>query len=213
MLMLKLQVIVGSTRPGRQADAVLRWLMSHAKAHEAFEVETLDLREWPLPFFQETIATVGDLNDPTYSDPLVKRWNNKIKEADAYVIVTPEYNHSIPAVLKNAIDTVFFSYSFRHKPVALVGYSAGVAAGARAVEHLNDIMLETEAIPVRTPTLVPFVATAFDAEGKPTNPVLNAGLSVMLDDLAWLAKALKTARTEGEPPPAAFRIRAAAAKR
>jgi NAD(P)H-dependent FMN reductase len=210
--MLKLQVIIGSTRTGRNADPVCRWFMPAARSHGAFEVEILDLREWELPFFQETIATLVNFDDPTYSDPLVKRWNNKIKEADAYVIVTPEYNHSVPAVLKNAIDTVFFSYSFRHKPVAFVAYSLGVAAGVRAVEHLNQIMIETEAVPVRTATLIPFVTNAFDTEGQPTSPALNVGLSVMLDDLAWLAKALKIARAGGAPPPAALRTRPAAAR-
>jgi NAD(P)H-dependent FMN reductase len=140
-------------------------LLLPSRAHGAFEIEILDLRDWPLPFFQETIATVGDFANPTYSDPLVKRWNDKIKEADAYLIVTPEYNHSIPALLKNAIDTVFFSYGFRQKPVAFVGYSLGFTAAARAVEHLTQIMVETEAVPVRTPTLVPLVTAAFDEKG------------------------------------------------
>ena len=71
--MLKLQVIIGTTRAGRNADPVLRWAMPIIKARDAFQVETLDLREWLLPFFQETIATVGDFANPTYSDPIVKR--------------------------------------------------------------------------------------------------------------------------------------------
>ena len=178
-------------------------LLLPSRAHGAFEIEILDLRDWPLPFFQETIATVGDFANPTYSDPLVKRWNDKIKEADAYLIVTPEYNHSIPALLKNAIDTVFFSYGFRQKPVAFVGYSLGFTAAARAVEHLTQIMVETEAVPVRTPTLVPLVTAAF----QPTSPGQTVTLNAMLDDLAWLGKALQTARSEGQLPPAALRIR------
>ncbi len=211
--MLKLQIIIGSTRSGRNADAVLRWLIPVAQSCGAFEVETLDLRDWPLPFFEETMATVGDFNNPTYSSPLVKRWNNKIKEADAYVMVTPEYNHALPGVLKNAIDTVFCSFGFRHKPVAFVAYSIGVAAGVRAAESLNQIMLETEAIPVRTQTLIPFVTSAFDAEGKASNPALDIGLTIMLDDLAWLAKALKLARVGGELLPATIRSRMATARK
>jgi NAD(P)H-dependent FMN reductase len=210
--MLKLKVIIGSTRDGRNADLVCRWCVPAIHSHGAFDSEILDLREWALPFFQETIATVGDFNDPTYSDPLVRRWNGKIREADAYVIVTPEYNHSVPAVLKNAIDSVFFSYAFRRKPVAFVGYSLGVAAGVRAIEALNQIMLETEAVPVRTQTLIPFVANAFDGLGQPTHSALSLGLNVMLDDLAWLGEALKTARAAGELPPAAMRLRARPAK-
>ena len=211
--MLKLQVIVGSTRPDRNADSVLRWAVPKITAHPAFQTEVLDLREWPLPMFQETAATVGDPRNPAYSDPAVKRWNLKVKEADAYVLVTPEYNHSVPAVLKNAIDSVFFSFGFRHKPVAFIGYSMGVAAGVRAVEHLNQIMLETEAVPVRTQTLVPTVGNAFGPEGKPLHPMLDPTLTIMLDDLAWLAKALKAARTEGEPLPPNARLRAAMAKK
>lgn len=195
--MLKLQIIIGSTREGRNADAVCRWLLPVIRSHGAFEVETMDLRDWPLPFFRETIATVGDFGNPTYSDPLVKRWNDKIGEADAYIIVTPEYNHGIPASLKNAIDSVFFSFRFRQKPVAFVGYSLGFTAAARAIEQLTLIMVETEAVPIRTPTLIPLVANAFDNEGKPVNASIVASLGVMLDDLAWLGTALKRARSEG----------------
>jgi NAD(P)H-dependent FMN reductase len=211
--MLKLQVIVGSTRGGRNADAVLRWITPVLQARTDFAVEMLDLRDWPLPFFQESPASVGNPSDPTYSDPIVKRWNAKIKEADAYLIVTPEYNHSVPAVLKNSIDSVFFSFAFRHKAVAFVGYSMGVAAGVRAVEHLNQIMLEAEASPVRTQTLIPLVAQAFDAEGKPLSPIPGVTFTVMLDDLAWQAAALKDARAKGELAPYGVRVRAALAKK
>jgi NAD(P)H-dependent FMN reductase len=207
--MLKLQVIIGSTRAGRNADPVLRWAMPVIKAHDVFQVETLDLRDWPLPFFQETIATVGDFANPTYSEPIVKRWNEKLREADAYVILSPEYNRSVPAVLKNAIDSVFFSFAFRHKPVAFISYSLGATAGARAVEHLSQIMLETDAVPVRTATLIPAIQTAFDVTGKPTVPGLDVTLDVMLQDLAWFGMALQAARSAGQPPPAAIRIRAA----
>src|SRR5580693_10653798 len=99
--MSKLLVIVGSTRPTRAADVVLPWLTEKAAAHEAFETEIVDLRDWPLPFFGEHFGTIGDINDPTYSDPLVKAWNNTVKECDAFVVITPEYNHSVPGVLKN----------------------------------------------------------------------------------------------------------------
>ena len=211
--MLKLKIIIGSTRKGRNADSVCRWFLPITRSHGAFDVEILDLRDWPLPFFQETIATVGDFANPTYSDPLVKRWNDKIKEADAYIIVTPEYNRSIPAVLKNAIDTVFFSFGFRQKPVAFVAYSLGFTAGARAVEHLTQVMVETEAVPVRTPTLIASVTNAFDEEGRSTHPAATINLPVMLDDLAWLGKALQSARSAGQLPPSAVRIRAASGRR
>src|SRR5258708_299039 len=123
--MTKLQIIVGSTRPERQADLVARWVSDRASTHEAFETEVLDLRDWPLPMFGEGMKTIGNMADPTYSDPIVKRWNQKIAEAEAFLFITPEYNHSVPAVLKNAIDSVFVSFAFRNKPAAFVAYSGG----------------------------------------------------------------------------------------
>jgi NAD(P)H-dependent FMN reductase len=206
--MLRLQIIVGSTREGRHADAVLRWLAPVAKAHSAFETEVLDLREWPLPFFQETLATIGDFRNPTYSQPLVKQWNQKIAEGDAYLFITSEYNHSVPGVLKNAIDSVFLSFAFRHKPAGFVGYSIGPAAGARAVEHLAQIGFEAEMHALRDSVLIPHIAEAFGKDGAPLNPALNAALTITLDDLAWWGNVLKPARAT-QLPPGNFRLRAA----
>ena len=153
--MSKLLVIVGSTRPGRAADLVLPWLTEKVAGHPAFDAEIVDLRDWPLPIFGEHMGTIGDFNDPTYSEPLVKAWNAKIKSADAYVILTPEYNHSIPGGLKNAIDTVWLSFGFRNKPVAFVGYSGGIAGGVRAIEHLAHVFVETESVPMRNSVVIP----------------------------------------------------------
>jgi NAD(P)H-dependent FMN reductase len=208
---MKLQVIIGSTRPTRAADRVAPWVIERASAHPAFDVEVLDLRNWPLPMFAEHFGTVGDFNDPTYSDPLVRAWNHKIREADAYLVITPEYNHSVPAVLKNAIDSVFVSFAFRNKPIIAVGYSGGISGGVRAIEHLAQIAIEAELVPLRTAVVIPQVTTGFNGEGQPVNPVTDISLRVALDDLAWWSSALKQARAGGELPPAVFRIRAAAA--
>jgi NAD(P)H-dependent FMN reductase len=210
--MLKLQIIVGSTREGRQADAVVKWLVPVAKAHGAFEVELLDLREWPLPFFQETLATVGDFKNPTYSLPIVKQWNQKIGEGDAYLFVTAEYNHSVPGVLKNALDSVFVSFGFRNKPAGMVGYSNGAAGGARAVEHLAQIGFEADMHCLRDTVLLPRVQEAFGKDGAPTDPMVAAALKVTLDDLAWWGALLKAARPT-QLVPGGFRVRAALAPR
>jgi NAD(P)H-dependent FMN reductase len=119
--MLNLKVIIGSIRSGRAADRVIPWFTAKAREHGAFDVDMLDLRDWPLPMFAETFATVGDPRNPTFSAPVVRRWNDRIAEGDAYVFVTPEYNHSVPAVLKNAIDSVFATFAFRNKPAARTG--------------------------------------------------------------------------------------------
>jgi NAD(P)H-dependent FMN reductase len=212
-MMPKLQVIVGSTRPTRAADRVVPWVLEGAQSHGGFDVEVLDLRDWPLPFFQEHMGTIGDFSDPTYSDPIVRSWNRKIAEGDAYLIVTAEYNHSVPGQLKNAIDNVFVSFALRNKPIGFVGYSGGIAAGTRAVEHLALICVEAEAVPLRNSVLIPFVTEAFDEDGKPHNPATGIALAITLDDLSWFANALGRARSEGELLPGTLRARAAAAAR
>lgn len=209
--MSKLQVILGSTRPGRAADLVAPWAIDRARRHGGFEVEVLDLRDWALPMFAETFETVGDFNDPTYSSPVVRSWNKKIAEADAYLVITPEYNHSVPAVLKNAIDSVFVSFAFRNKPMAAVGYSGGIAGGVRAIEHLAQIAVEAEMMFLRTATIFPQVFQAFAPDHEPLNPVADISLEIALDDLKWWSDVLETARAGGQLPPSAFRIQAAAA--
>ncbi len=209
--MHKLQVIVGSTRPTRAAERVFPWVVDRANRHGEFGVELLDLRDWALPFFQEHLGTIGDFADPTYSEPIVKAWNQKVAEGDAFLIITAEYNHSVPGQLKNAIDSVFVSFALRNKPVGFVGYSGGIAAGTRAVEHLALIAIEAEAVPLRNTVLIPFVADAFRDDGEPASPATDAALSITLDDLAWWSSALSRARAEGELLPASFRARAAAA--
>jgi NAD(P)H-dependent FMN reductase len=207
--MTKLLIIVGSTRPGRSADAVVPWVVRSAREHGAFAVEVADLRDWPLPHFAEHFGTIGDINDPTYSDPAIKAWNNKVKEADAFIVITPEYNHSVPGVLKNAIDTVWLSFGFRNKPVGSVGYSGGIGGAIRAIEHLAHIFVEAEAVPLRNTVVLPQVREAFGESGEPASPMPGAAMAVLLDDLAWWSAALEKARAQGELIPGSFRVRAA----
>jgi len=190
---------------------VAPWVIDRTRAHGGFDVEVLDLREWPLPIFAEHLGSIGDFNDPTYSVPIVRDWNRKIKQADAYLVITPEYNHSVPGVLKNAIDSVFVSFAFRNKPLVAVGYSGGVGAGIRAIEHLAAIAIEAEMVPLRTSVVIPQVTEAFDEAGQPVNPITEVSLRVALDDLKWWSEVLEAGRARGELPPAVFRIRAAAA--
>lgn len=208
---MRLQVIIGSTRPTRAADQVAPWITGVAAVHEAFDTEVLDLRDWRLPMFGEHLGSIGDRRDPSYSDEIVRRWNRKIAEADAYLIVTPEYNHSIPGELKNAIDSVFVSFAFRNKPMAFAGYSAGVGGGVRAIEHLVQVAAEVEAVPLRSTVVLPFVDTAFGDDGQPADPATAVSLQIALDDLAWMAAALHSARAAGELIPGKARARLAAA--
>jgi NAD(P)H-dependent FMN reductase len=208
---MKLQGIVGSTRPSRAADKVSPWVTGRAALHGAFETEVLDLRDWPLPMFGEHMGSIGDPTDPSYSDERVRAWNRKIAEADAYLLVTPEYNHSIPGELKNAIDSVFVSFAFRNKPMAMVGYSSGVGGGIRAIEHLVQVAVEVEAAPLRSTVVLPFVDRQFDEDGQPTDPTAEISMQILLDDLAWWSAALENARAAGELIPGKVRARMATA--
>lgn len=198
--MLNLKVVVGSIRPGRAADRVLPWLLGRARADERFAVDVLDLRDWALPMFAETLHSVGDPADPTYSSPAVRRWNRTIADGDAFLFVTPEYNHSIPGALKNGLDSVFLSRAFRKKPAGTVAYSAGPIGGARAVEHLALIAIEAELVPLRHAVLIPAVHQAFGRDGWPTNPATDTAVGVLLDDLAWWGEALRAARERPARP-------------
>jgi NAD(P)H-dependent FMN reductase len=206
--MLNLKIIIGSTRPTRVADRVAPWVIKRATEFGAFDVEVLDLRDWPLPMFQEHMGTIGDFADPTYSEPIVKKWNQTLKEADAVLIITAEYLHSIPGVLKNALDSIFVRFALRNKPMAAVGYSIGVAAGVRAVEHLFDVVIESEMVPLRDTVLIPLVDSAFDDNGDPKNPMTEVAMAIMLEDLEWWGKLLAQGRQGGELVPGAFRTRA-----
>jgi NAD(P)H-dependent FMN reductase len=210
--MLNLKIIIGSTRPTRMGDSVAPWVVARTTAHGAFDVEVLDLRDWPLPFFQEHMGTIGDFADPTYSEPIVRKWNQTLKAADALLVVTPEYLHSIPGTLKNALDSVFVSWALRNKPLAMVGYSIGISAGARAVEHLTDVAIESEMVPLRDTVLIPKVQDAFDGSGVPVDPMTDIAMTIMLDDLAWWGTLLAGARSEGELSPGSLRVRAALAQ-
>ena len=190
--MLELKVIVGSTRPGRTADRALQWLSDRARSDGRFSVDVLDLRDWNLPMFAESQASIGDPQDPTYSNPSVRQWNHTISMGDAYLFLTPEYNHSIPGALKNALAGV-------------VAYSAGRVGGARAVEHLALIAVEAELVPLRNAVLIPTIYDAFDASGESTDSRLDTGLAILLDDLAWWAELLRFGRERGALPPAGAR--------
>ncbi|MGE5293164.1 MAG: NADPH-dependent FMN reductase [Micromonosporaceae bacterium] len=206
--MLNLKVIIGSTRPGRAADRVIPWITSVSRGHGGFGVDVIDLRDWELPIFSETFATVGDPRNPVFSVPAVKQWNEKVAEGDAYLFIMPEYNHSVPAVLKNTIDSVFATFAFRTKPAACVAYSGGIAGGVRAVEHLAHIAIEAEMVPLRNNVVIPFVAEAFGTDGQPRDHRTSAAAKILLDDLAWWGTALKRARAQGTLPPAIVRLMA-----
>lgn len=185
----KIAIIIGSTRDSRFGDKPARWIREFAAARDDIDVEIVDLKEWPLPFFNEVASNAWA---PTQNE-IGQRWQKKVAEFDGYIFVTPEYNRSIPAALKNALD---FSYpEWNKKAAAVVGY--GSVGGARAVEHLRTIAIELQMAPTRAGVHIQG-ADFFAAwqQGKDLRELthLEPNVKGMLDELVWWTKALKTAR-------------------
>jgi NAD(P)H-dependent FMN reductase len=185
----KIAIIIGTTREGRFGEKPAHWFFDIAKARGTAEYELIDLRDYPLPFFNEPAS-------PVYAPPkneIAERLAKKIGEFDGYVFVTGEYNHGAPAVLKNALDYVYAP--FNRKAVAFVGYG-GVGA-ARAVEHLRLVAIELQAAPVRNAVhigLAEFLGVLQQGKAFGDFPHLGQSATATLDDLEWWANALKTAR-------------------
>jgi len=179
-------VIVGSTRQGRNADKVVRWLMSRLDSRSDATFELADLRDLALPFFD---APAGPAYGPISEE--ARDWAETVDNSDGFIFVTPEYNHGYPAPLKNAIDHLY--HQWVHKPAAIVNY-AGFAGGYRAAEQLRQVLIELKAVPVREQVGIPAIWAAFDETGEPHNDGLDGSLDGMVAELLWWADALIPAR-------------------
>jgi NAD(P)H-dependent FMN reductase len=189
---LKVKVIIGSTRQGRFSDKPAAWIAGLAKQRQEFEVELLDLRDHPLPFYDDAMPP-SMVKDGAYANPEVKKWAEKIGEADAFIIVTPEYNRGPAAVLKNALDSV--SREWNNKPVAFVAH--GSTLGVRAIEQLRMNAIELRMAPTRDIVALPGSWTFADGGTKDgAFAEHDAAGNTMLDTLTWWAQALKVARSQ-----------------
>ncbi|MDX6309566.1 MAG: hypothetical protein QOI06_2612 [Nocardioidaceae bacterium] len=188
--MPKLNVVVASTRPGRVGYQVAQWFSDLAAMHGGFEVELVDLAEMNLPLFDEP-------NHPRlgqYVHQHTRDWSASVGSADAFVFVTPEYNHGMPASLKNAID--YLHTEWQYKPVGFVSYG-GVAAGTRAVQMTKQVVTALKMTPVTEAVSIPFVTQFLDDEGvvRP-NEVMESSAKAMLDELVRHTDALRPLRRD-----------------
>ena len=188
MSTLKIKVIVGSTRPNRFSEKPSQWIFDLAKKRADLDVELLDPRDYPLPFFEEGLPP--GLAKDGYTNPAVVKWREKIREADGFIIVTPEYNHGYPAVLKNALDYTY--YAWARKAVAFVSW--GGAGGARGVEQLRLVTIGLDMVPTRSAVHIPNPWFIQDMSGIDTEANQQAA-KALLDNLTWWTGALKAART------------------
>lgn len=184
--MLKLAVIVGSTRPGRVGESVARWVYDHAKTRSDAAFELVDIADFNLPLLDEPVPP----SQGKYSKEHTKRWAAKVASFDGFVFVTPEYNHSTSGALKNAIDFLYAEWN--NKAAGFVGY--GSAGGTRAVEHLRLVMAEVQVATVRNQVMLSLHDdfehyTALKPRGHH-----EKSLGGVLDQLVAWAGAMKTLR-------------------
>lgn len=184
---LQLTVVVGSTRQGRFGPTVAKWFVEQVEQRDDMTVEVIDLAETRLP------VHLSNEPEPEAAQALAAV-TPRLAAADAFVVVTPEYNHSFPACLKNAIDWHFTQW--RAKPVGFVSYG-GMSGGLRAVEHLRQVFAELHAVTVRDTVSFHGVWEQFDSEGRLKDPsACNAAVKTLLDRLLWWGNALRSARSE-----------------
>jgi NAD(P)H-dependent FMN reductase len=183
-----LQIIVGSTRPGRVGSAVADWITDRARTSDDFDVEVTDLAELNLPIFDEP-------NHPRlrqYVHQHTKDWSAVVERSDAFIFVIPEYNYGINAATKNAID--YLHHEWNNKPAGIVSYG-GVAAGTRAAQMLKQVMSALKIVPVTDSVNIPFVGEKLDGEGRlKPNEIMEQAASAMLAELARWSQALSVLR-------------------
>ena len=197
---MKLAVIVGTTRPNRQTLKQAKWVVNGTVEFEDIDAELVDLKDYPMPFFNEPVSP--RFNPDRKISVEVKPWLDKLTEFDAYVFVTAEYNHSIPAELKNALDYV--TWEMNRKPVAVVSH--GAAAGVRAATDLKEVLSESKAVPIPNFVAMTGMSELIDEDGN-LNETVKANpygpqttLIKLLEELQWYSDALSTARVQEKQP-------------
>jgi NAD(P)H-dependent FMN reductase len=188
---LNFALIIGSTRPNRFAEVPARWVAEAAAERSDFTLEILDLRDWPLPFFDQPASPAR--GGSGYSNPVVERWRDRLREFDGFIATAAEYNHGPTAVLKNAFDTAYAEWN--KKPIGFVGY--GGVGGARAVEQLRMVAVELQMAPVMRAVhigLEPSLGVMMHGKALDDYPYLAESRTAMFDQLVWWGSALKRAR-------------------
>src|SRR5947208_4759372 len=184
--MLRIAIILGSTRPGRSGEAGAKWVHEIAKKRIDAEFELVDIKDYNLPLLDEPMPPIMG----QYSKPHTKAWAAKIGSFDGYVFVTPEYNHGISGALKNAIDFLFAEWN--NKAAGFVSY--GGAGGARAVEHLRLVLAEVQIATVRNQVLLSLFTDFENFSVFKPDARHEKSVNDMLDQLIAWGGALKTLR-------------------
>jgi len=186
---LKIAIIVGSTRPGRKADTVAKWVYDIVKKRNIpqSEFEIVDIESFNLPLLDEPIPPSME----QYSKPHTKAWSNKISSFDGFIFVTPEYNHGVPAALKNSIDYLYKEWN--NKAAAFVSY--GSAGGARSVEVMRLVMAECQVATVRAQVMLSLFTDFENFTTFKPSPHHEKSVITMTEQLLKWTLAMKSIRT------------------
>lgn len=187
---LKILIILGSSREGRRGDKVSGSVMSVLPGIKNAEFEFVDLRDWNLPFYN--LPGYPSDKPGFYGSAIQKKWAKKVGSADGFIFITPEYNHGYSAILKNAID--FLWYEWNHKPVAFISYG-NITGGVRAVEQLRQVLVEVEAVTIRESVIIPRIKDAIKNDELNSEDFKRHIIEMTERLLIW-AKHLKEARKE-----------------
>ncbi|GHD48264.1 FMN reductase [Streptomyces galbus] len=191
----RLAVLIGSVREGRFGPVVAEWFARQARAHGSFDVEVVDLADHDVP--TELPAVSPKYAGDDYPRPAgMAGLTAALERADAFAVVTPEYNHSYPASLKAAVDWHFTQWTA--KPVAFVSYG-GAAGGRHAVLHLENVLTELHAVTIRDGLAFPDCFTGW-RDGAPLDARAAGRAKTLLDQLTWWAHALRSARAASPYP-------------
>ncbi|WP_144224841.1 NADPH-dependent FMN reductase [Mesorhizobium amorphae] len=184
----KIAVVIGSTRATRFADVPAEWIAKLAAKHSEWDVELVDLRDYPMPFFDEPASSLWA---PSRNE-IAQRWQKKVDEFDAFIFTASEYTHGPSAVLKNALDYAYTEWN--KKPVGFVGY--GGVGGARSIEQLRLNAIELQMVPVRTAVHIVWADYMAVKGGTKLSELehINQAAQDMLNQLSWYTLALKAAR-------------------
>lgn len=187
--MIKVGIIIGSTRPGRNGEAVGKWVNEIAQKRSDAQFELIDIKDYNLPLLDEPVPPSAGY---PYTQAHTQVWSAKIKSLDAFVFVTPEYNHATSAALKNAIDYLYSEWN--NKSAGFVGY--GSVGGARAIENLRTIMAELQVADVRAQVMLSLFTDFKDFSVFQPSDFQAAAVNSMLDQVISWGTALKTVRGE-----------------
>ncbi|MEO7412311.1 MAG: NAD(P)H-dependent oxidoreductase [Opitutaceae bacterium] len=190
--MIKIAIILGSTRPGRAGEAVAQWVEQAARKRQDAKFELVDIKTFNLPLLDEPVPPLMH----QYSKEHTKKWSAKIDAFDAYIFVTPEYNHATCGALKNAIDYLYREWN--NKAAGFVSY--GSAGGVRAVENLRLIMGELQVADVREQVAISLYTDFKDHVFHP-NERLEKSLTGVIDQVIAWGGALKTLREKKADAP------------